>query len=162
MKKNTILILVIYTAFLFLQGCMTVNLTTVGYDKPVSMTNNVNKKFSIVKHFNQELKGWFTIFNLVTISEPNVEEAIRREISSVQGDGAINVKIKGQITFIDGIIPFALGLIGSVALPPAGSVLGYLVGARTYTIEGDIIKYTDWIIFWKILLLKVNSKNCKI
>lgn len=141
--KKIFTILIISIFLLIIPGCMTVHLTVEGYDKPVSMTNNVNKNFVIVKHFKRELKAVFVIFNLVTVSNPQIEKVIRNEVLSAQGDAAINVKIQGQITFVDGFVPVALGVIGAVVAPPYGAYISNLIGLRTYTVEGDIIKYTD-------------------
>jgi hypothetical protein len=42
---------------------------------------------------------------------------------------------------VDGLIPIALGTLGGLLLPPYGTVLSYLLELRTYTIEGDVIRY---------------------
>ncbi len=139
MKKYLSLSL-IFIFIISFSGCMTVNLAVEGYENPVVMTGNVNKEYKIVKHFKKDLRGWFTLFNLITVSDPDIQRVIVNEIKSVNGDAAINVKIVGQTTLVDGLIPIALGTLGSV-INPAGFVLAYLVGARTYTVEGDIIKY---------------------
>ena len=44
------------------------------------------------------------------------------------GDAAVNVRIKGETTFVDGLVSAVTRLIFSM---------------RTYTIEGDIIRYTE-------------------
>lgn len=141
--KKSITFLVIGLSFLIVPACMTVHLSAEGYDKPASMTSNVNKKFTIVKHFKRNLKGWFAIFNLITISDPDIQRVIQNEVMSAQGDAAINLKIQGQTTFLDGAIPVALGVIGALVAPPGGIYASNLIGVRTYTIEGDVIRYTD-------------------
>jgi hypothetical protein len=122
---------------------MTVLLTSEGVEKPVDMTSNVNKKFTIVKHFERELKGYFVVFNLITVSDPNIKNAMQDELLNGKGDAIINVKIKGQTTFLDGCLSVGVGILGGLALPPYGVYLGDLIGARTYTIEGDVIRYID-------------------
>ncbi|MGC9093724.1 MAG: hypothetical protein ACP5JH_10825 [Bacteroidota bacterium] len=141
--KKVIMLSIITLSLLSFVGCMTVQLTSEGVDKPASMTSNVNKKFTIVKHFSRDLKGWFTIFNLVTISNPKVDEVIRNELVASQGDAVINIKIQGQTTFLDGFIPVALGTIGALVAPPWGFYASSLIGVRTYTVEGDVIRYTE-------------------
>jgi hypothetical protein len=140
MKKALMLFFAVVYMLSFV-GCMTVHLTSEGVEQPVSMTNNVNKNFIIVKHFSRELKGWFTFFNLVTVQSPKVAEVIRSELIAAKGDAVINIKIKGQFTFIDGLIPAAAATLGSLIAPPWGGLLGYLIGLRTYTVEGDVIRY---------------------
>lgn len=140
--RKTIAIAFIALSLAIFAGCMTVQLTAEGVEKPASMTSNVNKKFTIVKHFSRDVKGIFLVFNLVTISEPKVNEIIRNELVAGQGDAVINIRIQGQTTFIDGLVPVAAGL-GAAFLSPFGVFASYLIGLRTYTVEGDVIKYTD-------------------
>ena len=139
--RKLIFISLIAVLILTSTGCMTVLLTTEGIEKPVGMTSNVNKEFTIVKHFIRHSKGYFIIFNLVTLSDPKLKDLVNNEILAGQGDAVINVKIEGQTTFIDGFASVGLGFIGGLAAPPFGSLLGDLFGMRTYTIEGDVIKY---------------------
>lgn len=124
-------------------GCMTVQLSTDGIDKTVAMTSDVNKTFTIVRRFNQDLKGWFTLFNLITITDPRVSDLVRNELSAARGDAVINLRIQGQTTFVDGLIPIALGIVGGLAAPPFGFFASNLIGVRTYTVQGDIIKYSE-------------------
>ncbi len=141
--KLKITLIIVGLIIISFTGCMTVNLTAEGVEKTVAMSSNVNKKYTIVKHFSKDLKGYFTIFNLVTISDPKVSELIRNELISAQGDAVINIKIQGQTTFIDGLVPIGLGVIGGIIAPPYGTFASYLIGLRTYTVEGDVIKYLD-------------------
>ncbi len=110
-------------------GCMTVRLSSMGVDKPVMMTGaEVERDYALVRNFSRNLKGYFLIAHLVTLSDPKVQEVIREEINAANGDAAVNVTIKGQTTIVDGL----------------ASLLTYsLFGMRTYTIEGDIIVYKD-------------------
>jgi hypothetical protein len=57
----------------------------------------------------------------------------------------MNLKIKGQDTFIDQIIPIGVGFLGLIIMPesPIGLFAAYMIGMRTYTIEGDIVRYLD-------------------
>ena len=130
-------------SLLLFAGCATVYLTAEGVDKPAAMTASVNKKFTIVKHFREDLKAYFTIFDLVTISNPDVDKLIRSELVAAQGDAIINIRVRGQTTFIDGLIPVGLGVIGALLAPPYGVYASSLIGVRTYTVEGDVIKYTE-------------------
>ena len=139
--KKCLLLSIIGLTLLSFVGCATVHLTAIGIKKPAAMTSNVNKEFTIVRHFSRDLRGYFTIFNLVTISNPNVSKVIEEEITAGQGDAVINIAIKGQTTFIDGAVPVLLGILGAIIVPPYGVYASNLVGMRTYTVEGDVIKY---------------------
>ncbi len=110
-------------------GCMTVRLSSMGVDKPVMMTGaEVERDYSLVRNFRRNVKGYFLIAHLVTLSNPKVQEIIKEEINAANGDAAVNVTIKGQTTIVDGV----------------AVLLTYsLFGMRTYTIEGDIIVYKD-------------------
>nr|MBP9212404.1 hypothetical protein [Bacteroidota bacterium] len=85
----------------------------------------------------------FAFFNLVTMSEPQIGTIIREEMQSAQGDAVANVSIQGQTSLTDGGVSLLLSALGLAAAPPLGFAAGYLVGARTYTVEGDIIRYTE-------------------
>lgn len=141
MKSSAVVLL--FTLILLLPGCSTVELSTRSLDVPVSFSGNVNKKFVVVKHFRREAKAWFVFFNIVTISEPEVGAIIKEEMLSALGDAVANVSIQGQTSLSDGGVSLLVSAIGLAVAPPLGFAAGYIVGARTYTIEGDIIRYTE-------------------
>lgn len=142
MKRIVVIILgVLY--FSTFVGCMTVPISSGGVYKPVAMTSSVNKKANIIKHFKTEFKSWFTLYNLIPLNDPKVNELLNNELNGTQGDAIINLKIEGQTTFTDGLIPVVVGVIGTIVAPPYGSYASALVGARTYTLEGDVVKYAE-------------------
>ena len=108
-------------------GCARVTLSTRGVGKDVVMTKTA-RSFEVIKHFSESSKAHFWVFSLVTGREPKLEEIVERQVASVDGDAAINVRIKGQTEFVDGLV--------AVLVSPIFSM-------RTYTIEGDIIRYTE-------------------
>jgi hypothetical protein len=122
--------------------CTSVNINASGYDKTASLTSS-DKKFTILKHFSREMKCWYTFLNLIPLTEPNIAELLREETVSAHGDAIINVTIKGETTMIDAAIPVAMSIVGSMVSPQRGAFLGLLCGARTYTVEGDVIKYVE-------------------
>jgi hypothetical protein len=124
-------------------GCMTVPLSSGSVYKPIAMSGNINKKFNVIKHFKSDFKSWFTLFNLVQLNDPKVTEILNNELNATQGDAIINVKLEGQTTFVDGLIPVIVGVIGTIAAPPYGGYASSLIGARTYTVEGDVVKYAE-------------------
>ena len=140
--KTPILFFVMLSFSIFNTGCMAVNLTAVGYDKTASLTNT-EKKFTIVKHFNRDIKNLYTLFNLIPLSEPSLADLLHDETMSSHGDAVINLRIHGQTSLLDMAIPLSLGVLGSIVLPPRGAFLGVLIGSRTYTVEGDVIKYIE-------------------
>ncbi len=140
--KKVLIISVAMVSMFALAGCETVMLTAEGIPQPASMTGNVNKKYTIVKHFSRSLKGWFMVFDLITVSNPSVQKLVHNEILSAQGDAVINIRIKGQTTFWDDVPPVVLSVVGTLVAPPWGSLAGDIVSSRTFTVSGDVIRYT--------------------
>lgn len=140
--KTRMLWFVVFAFAIIGIGCMSVDLGAVGFEKTASLTTT-EKKFTIVKHFSRDMKCLFTLVNLIPLSEPNVADILRDETASSHGDAVINIKITGQTTIIDAALPVAMSILGSIVSPQRGAFLGLLIGARTYTVEGDVIKYVD-------------------
>lgn len=146
--------LVLVAAALAATGCMTVRLDTGAIREPVSMSGNVNRDYRVVRHFQRDLKSWFTVFDLVTVQNPKVEQAIREELQRNGGDAVVNLVINGRDTFVDRPIPAAISVLGSVLTAygayysyralTAGAVVGIAasqIRIRTYTVEGDVVQY---------------------
>jgi len=113
---------------LFIAGCATVNLETRAAEDNISMSHIINKEYKTIAHFKRNTQAWFAIFDLATVSNPNLRNIVENEIKAVNGDGVVNLQIKGETTFIDGCI----------------SILTCsLIRPRSYTIEGDIVKYIE-------------------
>jgi hypothetical protein len=152
MKKVLFVIAVVAAAVC--TGCMTVDLGA-SLETPVSMSGAPAEDYTVVRHFEQKDKAWFTLFDLATVENPDVSNVLATELKRTPGDAVINVQIQGQTTFIDGLIPIAMSLAGTLAGQALasdpysgayyGSILGTLAGAMlsamTYTVSGDIIKY---------------------
>jgi hypothetical protein len=136
MKRISLVLVVI-----LFSGCMTVQLDSIGIEKSIGMTANINKKFTVVHHFREDVKGWFTLFDLITISNPDVSGLLQKEV--VDGDAITNLKIQGQTTFVDALVSIGAGAAGVLIGGAAGANAAYLISARTYTVEGDVVKYTE-------------------
>lgn len=141
MKERTIVFIILFT----LCGCRTVDLSVYDNSKPVSFNRTSNRQDVFVRHFSRDAKAYFTMFNLITAKNVEFDKIIQEELNANNGDGIINLKIKGQDTFIDQIIPVAVGMFGIIIMPntPIGVFAAYMIGLRTYTIEGDIVRYID-------------------
>ena len=142
MKKIAVLLFIVFTATTF-WSCETVNIDARTYENPLLMNGQINKDYKIIKHFKESSKAVFLIFNLMTVKNPDVEALITREVTAVHGDGVINIKIIGQTTFVDGLVPVGLEMIGILINPQYGFLGAAILGMRTYFVEGDIIKFTD-------------------
>jgi hypothetical protein len=135
-------------------GCMTVDIGA-SLETPVSMSGAPDKDYTVVRHFEQTKKAWFTLFDLVTMKNPDLSGVIEAELKRTPGDAVINVEVEGQTTVIDGLMPIAMSVAGTLAGQALaadpyygayyGTALGTLAGAmlfaRTYTISEDVIEF---------------------
>ena len=118
---------VLAVGVLLLSGCAKINMTALNVDKAVFMSGKPTEKpYDVVRHFSQETKGMYLAFDLATIREPEVEKILNQELKAADGDAVINLQLKHQFSFVDGLI--------RVLTEP-------LFGTSTVTVEGDIIKY---------------------
>ena len=152
MKSKTIAILLV--TLLAVSSCMTVDLS-VDTAEPISMTGETEKNYRVVRHFEKPHKAWFTLFDLVTTKNPDINATIESEIRKADADAIINLEVTGQTTVLDGLIPIAMTVAGTylgyvlapdLLLGPTygtilGSIAGALLSARTYTVSGDVIRY---------------------
>jgi hypothetical protein len=131
-------------ACLLLTGCATVQLNTGTITEPVSMTVNINQDFTVVKHFRRDTKGIFPLFHLVTTKNPDVEKIVAEELLAARGDAIVNLTIQGQTKLWDSAIPILFGMLADLFIYPYGSTfVAAFVGFRTYTIEGDVVRYIE-------------------
>ena len=151
--------LILFTGIiLFFTSCMTVSVDTSQIRQPVSMTLSINREYKLKKHFRIEQRAWFTVKDLVTISNPEIQGALKQELAEAEGDAIVNLTILEQNTFFDFLIPVATTIAGYsllfltfdiasemelgvlVAIPV---IFGPLLNSRTYVVEGDIVVYID-------------------
>ena len=110
MKKQIPLLVVL----VLLAGCMTVEIST-STDTPVKLTGEAERDFTVVRHFERSEKAWFTLFDLVTMNNPDFSTLIENELQRTPGDAVINIEIKAQTTAIDGLIPITMTVTGTLA-----------------------------------------------
>lgn len=106
---------------LSLGGCYTLNLSATPSDRAISMSNTPQGK--IIKHFTINKTMHHLIFGIVALNDAEIAQEVEGEIKSSGGKSAINVKVKYQMTFVDGLIN---GITGGIYNP------------LDLTIEGDI------------------------
>ena len=122
--KNIYFLFVFIFIFAFLSsGCYTLNAVATPTSQILSMSNNPNG--DIIKHFTTSMMVHHLIFGLVTISDPEVAKALSNEVQAAGGNGAINIKIHYQMTFVNGLLNF---------------ITAGIYNPFTLTIEGDITK----------------------
>ena len=147
MAKVRVIALVL-VGVLLVSSCMTVNMEAQG-EVPVSMSGEREREYRVLRRFEETDHAWFTLWDLVTVDDAEVQEVVQEVVQDAGGDAAINVAIEGQTTFVDGLIPvgvgIGVGLIGSAINPFVGPSLASLGAAmvtrRTFTVTGDVIAY---------------------
>ena len=142
MKRATVGVILLILAVLLL-GCATVQIDVRDLDGTAAMTADLNRDYDVVAHFSRSTQAQFAFFDLLTIKEPEIQEIMETELRAAWGDAIANITLKGQMTFVDGAISVAAGVLGGMIWPPYGIWASSLFGFRTYTVEGDVIRYTD-------------------
>lgn len=126
-----------------LSGCMAARLSADGVGVPVSMTEDLNRPYVVVRHFRVDLKSSFLFFDLVTLRGPDVAGALRRQLASTAGEGVANLTIQGHTTLLDGLVFSTVGILGALAIGRVGVSASHLLNMRTYTLEGEVVRYTS-------------------
>ena len=146
-----------FIGIVFLTGCMTVDLKSDSVLQPVAMSADINREYEIVGRFEKEVRVWFTLYSLITINPPDIDKLIEDELRRAKGDAVVNLRIRGQQAVFDYLIPTAimsvglsLTVTGTLQLDTGLSALGSLftlaagqIASRTYTIEGDVVRYKN-------------------
>ena len=91
-----------------LASCATVDLRLKNMTQPVTMSAEIDVEVATVKHFEKTVRVWFTLYDLVTLNQPDIDKILEKELRDANGDAIVNLKIKGQDTAIDRIIPIAI------------------------------------------------------
>jgi hypothetical protein len=140
-KVNRFFFIAFLFSIPFLESCSTVyiDITTLG--KNVSMTDSLNRPYTIIKHFHQEQKAYFILIGFVKIGNPDLVSIIHSELSSVQGDAVINLKMEVECDLIDTIVPYAIGALGWGFFGPLGLNFVYAFSMQTYRFSGDVVRY---------------------
>jgi len=114
--------IIIATLFL-LPGCYTLNQVGAPTDEAIEITNS--EKAVPISHFVRNETVNHFIFGLVSPGDAEVEKLISQEIKKYGGTRAVNIRMKYQQTFVNGLIGIlTLGIYNPFSL----------------TIEGDVVK----------------------
>jgi hypothetical protein len=140
---------VVFSMFVICEGCASYTSVSLSSNqaKTVSMTANINREYRVIKHIKVEQKIPFLF--LVRINpesgHPEVDEMLQPEIDASQGDAIVNVKITGEAALGDVFLPVGVGVLGGIAFAPLFifAVTPFYEDLKTYTVEGDIVKYTE-------------------
>ena len=131
-------------------GCASytgVFLSVNGEDKPVSMTSNVNKEYRVVKHFRVEQRSplLFLVRMFPVPAQPDLAAMMRPDLIANGGDAVVNLKMTGEASLGDVLLPVGVGVFGGLVYPALffAITLPIFEDLKTYTVEGDIVKYVE-------------------
>jgi hypothetical protein len=134
--------------FLLGTGCASFTSVTVesrGVMKPISMTSNINREYSVVKHFKREQKAPFLFLARLNPGGGtfNLDEELQDEPGFGEGDALVNTSVKSQVAFGDILFPIVVGVGGGLIFPPFFFFLAcpFYEDLKTCVVEGDIVKY---------------------
>ncbi len=106
-----------------LHGCYTLNQVGTPISERIDVISTDNPQ--VVEHFTRTKKIHHFVYGLVSPDDAGIEKLISNEVQLKGGTRAVNVKIKYQSTFVDGLV----------------SVLTFgIYNPFTLAVEGDIIK----------------------
>lgn len=129
-------------------GCASMSSVTVeskGFMKPISMTPNINREYSVIKHFKREQKAPFLFLTRLspTGAAFNLDEELLEEPGFAEGDAVVNASVKSQLAMGDLLFPLVVGIGGGLIFPPFFFFLAcpFYEDLKTCVVEGDIVKY---------------------
>ena len=123
LKRNFLAVFVLAAFIIFSQGCYTMN--QVGRsDSPIEIGSSKNGATG--QHFTKSKKVGHFLWGLISPEDAGVEKLISDEVKAKKGSRAVNVKMKYQMTFIDGLL---------------NAITGGIYSPFTLTVEGDVVKH---------------------
>ena len=120
---NKLLICTFVSLLLFSQGCYTLNQVGTPTSEAIEITNSQNA--ASVKHFTRTKTVNHFVFGLVSPDDAGIEQIVADAVKLNSGTRAVNVKMKYQQTFVN-------GLVGAITLG--------IYTPFTLKIEGDVVK----------------------
>lgn len=124
MNKSHKFIAILFSfTFLLWLGCFTMNQVGTPTGTTIEFTNADNNKTS--QHFSHTKSVNHYLWGLVSPKDAGVEKIVANEVKKYGGKEAVNVKLRYQQTFVNGL----LGVITLGIYTPF-----------TLTVEGDIVK----------------------
>jgi hypothetical protein len=124
LMKPYIKLIILFAALLFVvQGCYTLNQVGSPVDEGIEITNTQNA--AVIKHFTRTKTVNHFVYGLVSPDDAGIERIVADAVKQNGGTHAVNVKLKYQQTFINGLVG---GLTFGIYTP------------FTLTIEGDVAK----------------------
>lgn len=124
MKRHTKITIILFAIVLFIgQGCYTLNQVGSPVDEGIEMTNKGNA--TTIKHFTRTKTVNHFVYGLVSPDDAGIEKVVADAVKQDGGTHAVNVKIKYQQTFVNGLV---------------GALTFGIYTPFTLTVEGDVAK----------------------
>jgi hypothetical protein len=123
MKPYTKIITLFAILLFVVPGCYTLNQVGSPVDEGIEITNTENA--AVIKHFTRTKTMNHFVYGLVSPDDAGIEKTVADAVKQDGGTHAVNVKIKYQQTFINGLV---------------GALTMGIYTPFTLTIEGDIAK----------------------
>jgi len=122
MRRHVMLVTCVLLGLL-LQSCYTFQ--RVGSPTDVAIKLTSQEEAAPIKHFTRTKKIHHFVYGLVSPDDAGLEELISDVVTLNNGKAAVNVRMKYQQTFID-------GLVGALTLG--------IYTPFTLTVEGDVVQ----------------------
>jgi hypothetical protein len=123
MKRYSKIIFLFAILLIIGQGCYTLNQVGSPVDEAIEITNTENA--TPIKHFSRTKTVNHFVYGLVSPDDAGIEKIVADAVKQNGGTRAVNVKLKYQQTFINGLVG---GLTFGIYTP------------FTLTVEGDVVK----------------------
>lgn len=124
MKLNGKTIIFLFAIALIIgQGCYTLNQTGAPVNEDIEITNTENA--TPIKHFEKTKTVSHFLFGLVSPADAGIEKIVTDAVQANGGTSAVNVKLKYQQTFVNGLL---------------GGITFGIYTPFTLTVEGDVVK----------------------
>lgn len=122
--KRSITVALLAAALMVLPGCYAMDIDASGLQPNVLMHTGDRAQPDRLGQFESRVTGSWLLWGLVEMSEPDIADAIDREVRRAGGSGVTAVGIRTQQTFIDGLLSLiTLGLYGQRSTFITGTVV---------------------------------------
>lgn len=109
-------------------GCATITYEAPLVESMVAMNRAApTASYERLGDFESDRRAVFVVAQLLTVTDAELEDAIRRELARTGGDAVINLRIHEEYDFIDVLV---------------GIVAGGIVNTRAITLRGDVVRWT--------------------
>lgn len=121
--RRLLIVLSIVAILASMPGCYTLNQVGTPVEEAIELTNAQNA--TVISHFVRTKKMNHFIYGLVSPDDAGIEKMVSDAVKTAGGTKAVNVRIKYQMNFVDGLV---------------GSLTFGIYTPFTLTIEGDVAK----------------------